>query len=421
MLGLLPIALYLVALFVAPQLWWPAVLGWRVDLLIYPFWFAVLLARGRLLRLVQFSAQDWFFVAMLAWILLSSAANGTMDRGVPILALYAKWFLLYRMTAASIDSAATLKRAGWLVMLVASIIAVEAVQHLWSEDGRGWAGQTYSWIDESAQSVGVEHRTRWVGIFDGPGVFCVMFTVALPFALQYLAPAFTLLQRITVVGTFVPLLGMAIFSTGSRGGFLTTIGIFGFWTLARYRVSLKKLVLACVLAALAFTIGPAYLTSKTDSSGSAQHRVDMWADGIEMVRFNPVFGIGKGNFATYTGRLIAHNSAVEVMGETGLVGLFVWLGIAYVGFKNLVVRHAQAQDARERELLVGVGLSLVGYLISSQFVTLEFETFYFVLALAASVRSWSEPRPAFGARDAAILGGITATYFVLIKAFVMMY
>jgi O-antigen ligase len=420
MLSLLPIVFYLVALFVAPQLWYSAVVGWRVDLFIYPLWFLVLLARGRLVRLALFSAQDWFFVAMLAWILLSSVANGTTDRGLPILGLYTKWFLLYRMTAASVDSPNTLRRVGWLVLVIASVVAVEAIQHLSSGDGRGWAGQSFSWVDESAQSVGVEHRTRWVGIFDGPGVFCVMFTVALPFALQYLSPAFPVLQRVAVVGLFVPLLGMAIFSTGSRGGFLTTIGIFAFWGLARYRISLTKLVLACVLAALAFTVGPAYLTSTTDSSGSAQHRVDMWAEGIEMIQDNPVFGIGKGNFVRYTGRLIAHNSAIEVMGETGLVGLFAWFGITYSGFRNLVRRYQEA-ESRERELLLAIGLCLIGYLISAQFVTLEMETLYFVLALTTSVRSWTREPPVFGPRDAGIMSVTLAGYVVLVKAFVMKY
>jgi hypothetical protein len=51
---------------------------------------------------------------------------------------------------------------------------------MYSSDGTGWAGQPFGWIDESAAQIGLDARIKWVGIFDGPGVFCTVFTVALP-------------------------------------------------------------------------------------------------------------------------------------------------------------------------------------------------------------------------------------------------
>ncbi len=421
LIGILPIGLFLIALFVAPQLWVSAVKGWPVDYMIYPFWLLVLMLLGRIGEVFKFRAQDWFFVGMLVWMALGSVIKPPAARIDVILIDYAKWFFLYRMTAASIESPERLRLVGWVILLVAGLIGVQAIQHLASGDGLGWAGQTHAWINESAKEIGIQNRTRWVGIFDGPGVFCVMFTVALPFATQFLAAAYAAPTRMIALGVLLPLLGMAIFSTGSRGGYLTAIAILGFWVLSRFKVSFGKLVVTAIVAAAGMMLGPAYLTSAKDSNKSAQNRVEMWAEGIEMVQQNPALGIGKGRFVSYTGKLIAHNSGIEVMGETGFVGLLLWFGITYVGMKNLIRRYAEAQDPRERELLIALGLSLIGYHVSALFVTLEYETLYFILGLTAGVRNWVQTPVSYTRRDLKIMLMIAAGFFVFIKLFVRAY
>ena len=421
MMALLPVWLYLSILYIEPQLWIEPMVGLPVDYAIYPLWLLVVALRGRLSDVFRFRSQDWFFIGMIAWILVSVVFNPPPSNFPEIFENYLKWFLLYRLTAAGVDSPDLLQQVAWVTLILAAVIAVETIQHLASADGTGWAGQPLAWVDASAAAIGVERRTRWVGIFDGPGVFCVMFTVALPFAMQFLSTAYALTTRLLALLFFLPLIGAGIFSTGSRGGFLTAIAIVGFWILSRFRLSFGKVVLACAIAAAGVMLGPTYLTSTKDSSNSAQHRVDMWVEGIEMVQQSPAVGIGKGNFVKYTGLLIAHNSAIEIMGETGLIGLFMWFGITYAGFKNLIRRHAETDDPRERELLIALGLSLIGYLVSSLFVTLEYETLYFVLGLTAAVRNWAKFDIVLEAADFKIIATIIVAYFVFVKGFAMMY
>lgn len=421
LIGVLPIGLFLVALFVAPQLWVTAVKNWPVDYLIYPFWLLVLMLRGRATEVFRFRAQDWFFIGMLVWIALGSAIKTPSARFDVILIDYLKWFFLYRMTAASVESPQRLRLVGWVILCTASVIGIQAIQHLGSSDGLGWAGQSHAWIDDSAKDIGIQNRTRWVGIFDGPGVFCVMFTVALPFATQFLAAAYAMPTRLIAVGVLLPLLGMAIFSTGSRGGYLTAIAIVGFWVLSRFKISFSKIVMTATVAAAGMMLGPAYLTSTKDSNKSAQNRVEMWAEGIEMVQLNPALGIGKGKFVSYTGKLIAHNSGIEVMGETGFVGLLLWFGITYVGMKNLIRRYAESEDPRERELLIALGLCVIGYHVSALFVTLEYETLYFILGLTAGVRNWAQTGVTYTGRDLKTMLLIAAGFFLFIKLFVMAY
>jgi O-antigen ligase len=418
---MLPVWIYLSALFIAPQLWLEPFLGMRVDFFIYPLWLLWLALRGRAGLVFSFHAQDWFFAGFIAWMALGVVVNPAPEAAGTILQNYVKWLLMYRLTAASIDSPDALRRVVVAILVVSGVVAVEAAQHLSSASGLGWAGQTFAWVDPSAASVGVTNRTRWVGIFDGPGVFCVMFTVALPFALQYIAPAYGMTMRALAALALLPLFGYAIFTTGSRGGFLTAIAVMGFWVMSRFRITLRRVVLAGVIVTAGMMLGPSYLTSTTDSNKSAQHRVDMWYEGIEMVQGNPLFGIGRGNFAEYTGRLIAHNSGIEIMGETGLAGLFLWFGIIYLGFRNLANRVRETADPRERELLMGLGLALIGYIVSSLFVTLEYETLYLLLGMTAGVRNFTTQFAPLRKRDAKIMATVVLAFFVAMKLFVMSY
>jgi O-antigen ligase len=421
LIRLLPIWLYLAALFIAPQLWVRSMLNWPVDFFIYPFWLFVLLVRGKLGRFFQIGVPDKFFLGLIVWMVLSWVTNGPPAAAPLILINYVKWFVLYRLVVASIDSSAALRHVGIVIIVLAGTIAIQAAQHLNSITGIGWAGQSFGWVDPSAESIGLDARTRWVGIFDGPGVFCVMFTIALPFVLQYFSKAYPFWKRFFAAALLAPLFGYAIYSTGSRGGILATLAVCGCWVISRYRISFDKLVWIAVGGAVFMVLGPAYLTSATDSNKSAQHRVDMWVEGIEMVQQNPVFGIGKGKFGSYTGKLIAHNSGIENMGEMGMPGLFLWIGLIYFGMKCLVARYIESQDGRERELLTALGICVIGYLVSSLFVTLEYETWYFILALTAAVGNWTSTPTTIDRRDLINIGATAIGFFALIKAFVMVY
>jgi O-antigen ligase len=414
------ILIYLVLLFIAPQLWIEPFVGVRVDLYLYPAWIGWIAVSGRAKELFNLGPQDKFLAFMLVWIVVTMAVNGFQPKSSDIIQNYVKWFVLYRLTVVSLPTLAHVRRAFLLVLFFALILAVEGIQHMHSPAGTGWAGQGFAWVDEAAAKAGVAGRTRWINIFDGPGVFCVVYTMALPFAMQYLGKPFGVGKRVVGALLLAPLL-LATFYTGSRGGFLATVGVFGLYLMLKFRISLTRMVLIGGVLLGALVLAPSYLTSTRDSQGSAQHRIEMWAEGIEMVQQNPLFGIGKGNFLRYTGKLIAHNSAIEIMGETGIPGLFLWLGIIYMAFKNLYAAHRETEDPVLRSSVAALGLSIAGYLLSSMFVTLEYETFYFLLGFAAAVGNSLSVRPSFTEQDLRRMGAIMATFFVAVKGFVMLY
>lgn len=110
-----------------------------------------------------------------------------------------------------------------------------------------------------------------------------------------------------------------------------------------------------------------------------------------MMKHDPILGIGRGNFRSYTSKLIAHNSAIEIGGETGIVGLTLWYTLIYISFKAPLLLWKEPAFISDSNVGFGLILALVGYIVSAMFVTLEYETFYFLLALCAAL---SRQRPA---------------------------
>lgn len=415
------IPLYLCLLFIAPQLWIEPFVGLRVDFILYPAWLLWIIVTGRGRELIPSRPQDWFFLGFIGWIAICVLVNPPIHPNAGgALVDYVKWFVLYRLVIVTLPTLRGVFFGLLMLLFFGMVLAVEGIQHMHSEDGLGWAGQPFGWMDDQAAAAGVAGRTQWINIFDGPGVFCVAYTIALPVALQLSMRPFNPVVRLASAGMVLALL-LATYYTGSRGGFLATVGIIGLFVLIRLKISLPRMIAAGAVMLLALVMAPGHLTQTTDSHRSAQHRVSMWGEGVEMVQFNPVFGIGKSNFQRYTSRLIAHNSGVEIMGENGFPGLILWLGMLYMAFRNIFAARGGTEDPYARSLLTALALSIAGYLLSSLFVTLEYETQYFMLALAAAAGRHAPSPPTFVRRDLLLVLGIAALFFLVTKATVMIY
>jgi O-antigen ligase len=413
------IFIYLTTLFIAPQLWIEPFVDVRVDFFVYPLWLlAIFFAKDK--NPLTLTSQDKFFLLMLLWMVLSTAANGFHERSMEILVNYSKWFVLYKLVSMTVTSADRLRAVALMLVFFAIVLAVQGIEHKTSESGLGWAGQTLGWIDPEAAAAGEPGRTRWVNIFDGPGVFCVVYTIALPFVMQYLAAPFGFGTRLMGMG-LLSLLLVAIYFTGSRGGFLTTLVLFALFVAVRYKVSLVKIAFVGTVISLAFMLAPSYITTLDDPSKSSKRRVEMWIEGVEMVQHNPLLGVGKGNFIKYSGRLVAHNSSIEIMGETGLPGLFFWVGLIYLSLKNLLFYIRESENERAKAYAIALGLSVLGYIASSMFVTLEYETLYFLLGLCAAMGFRLKQPTLFTERDFWVVSTMTVSWAIFVKAFVMLY
>jgi len=358
---------------------------------------------------------------MVLWILISIGANDSNAHTSQIIVNYIKWFLLYRLVALTISTPNGLPSAIGRLVFFGYIIVVEAIYHKYfSETGLGWAGQPLGWVDQSVIEAGGTGRTKWINIFDGPGVFCVLFTLILPFFFVNLNLKSSKFKKLLALMFLVPLL-LAIWTTGSRGGFLATLAIFGAYFLYLSNISFSTIIKVSILGTVIFMMAPSHLTQMKDDNRSAQHRVDMWMRGLDMIETNPLFGVGKGNYINYTGRLIAHNSFIEIMSETGSPGILLWVALLYFSFKTIRAYVKIENDPKKINISIALAISLIGYLASSFFVTLEYETLYFMLGLTRSLSEKKSLDVNFTSRDALFILGIYIGMYLLLKVFVNIY
>jgi O-antigen ligase len=415
------IAFFLVCLIIAPQLWIPGVMGLPTDFIGYPLLLIAAVLSGRLVKVMRFGIHEWFMFGFVAWTVISALFNGFGENSIPFLIFYFKALVLFKLVTALLEG--DFKRVRGFVRILTVLIVilgVEVMFHRFSADGRGWAGQTFSWIDPEVLAAGGKGRARWIGIFDGPGVFCVLFTIVLPFVLVQLGKNYPTRTRV-YAALVMALILVATYFIGSRGGMVATLAIVGIYFLVKSKLSFRAMVACGALGGAVLMFAPSHLTTVRDSQNSTQYRVEMWAEGLEMMKQNPLFGIGRGNFKAYTAKLIAHNSAVEIGGETGVVGLFLYIGLIYFCVKSALHARRHFTEPRDKDFALAAALALLGYVISMMFVTLEYETFYLLLAMCAALgRCVPEPIEATK-RDFKVIGISTLAFLIFVQIFVIAF
>ena len=415
------IAFFLVCLIIAPQLWIPPFVGLPTDYFAYPLLLLAAALGGRTTQALRFGTHEVLFFAFLAWTIISAVFNGFTEASVAYVVFYFKAFVLFKLVLALMEGdLARVRSFVRILSLLMIILGFEVLSHRFSDSGRGWAGQTFSWIDPSVIEAGGKGRARWIGIFDGPGVFCVLFTIVLPFALVRTGKGYSTLARVYAV-LVLALMLVATFFIGSRGGMVATLAIFGFYFLIKSKLSLRAMIACGALGMLVLMFAPSHLTTVRDSQNSTQYRVEMWAEGLEMMKHNPLFGIGRGNFKAYTSKLIAHNSFVEIGGETGIAGLLIYVALVYFCLKSLLHARANFPEPHNRDFALAAMLALLGYVISAMFVTLEYETFYLLLAMCAALGRCVPQPLELTRRDLKIVGITVAVFLVVMQIFVIGY
>ena len=165
--------------------------------------------------------------------------------------------------------------------------------------------------------------------------------------------------------------------------------IFLLLALNSRRKLLSFLVIA-ILAGLFITYMPDYLQDRIETTGlelqeenpasSTYRRLLLSKAGLMMLRDNPIMGVGVGNFYWSVRNYVpasagfAHNMYVEVAAETGLVGIFLFMGMIFFTLKDLrkIIKNA---SPHLKSYGLGLYVGLMGFLVSAIFLHAEYEKF----------------------------------------------
>src|SRR5262249_3890747 len=131
-------------------------------------------------------------------------------------------------------------------------------------------------------------------------------------------------------------------------------------------------IAATVLLALLVALGPSRMANLDASESSAQDRVQSWAEGLQMLKTHPLFGVGFGRYTEFN-QLVAHNSFVHTLGELGLLGAFFFVGMGYWFFHSTSGSRAVDGNAWGQDLWQsGVALGVCAMFLSRQYNVLLF-------------------------------------------------
>lgn len=226
------------------------------------------------------------------------------------------------------------------------------------------------------------YRLRSLGFLNDPNDFAQVMVMVLPLLWWSHVPG-RWLRNLLVIAAPAAMLGYAIYLTHSRGALL---GVAALGLLVAHRVAgtFKTGILVLMAAA---TMGIVSVGGRevSTSEESAAQRIEAWYAGWTMLKAEPLFGVGYGNFLDYH-YLTAHNSFVLCFSELGLFGYFAWLGLIVLTFAGLnrAVRLAP-QEAPERRLAVMLRAALLSYMACAWFLSRTYQPgLYVVLALCIS-------------------------------------
>lgn len=270
-------------------------------------------------------------------------------------------------------------------------------------------------------------RLRALGLLNDPNDLAQTLVAALP--LVFLA-----WRRRRLFGNalfvLLPAAAMlwAVVLTRSRGGLVALAALLWFafarragprWSRTLRRAGFAGLFLSLVLF---FRLGGA--------DESAMGRLEAWSEGLQMLKYSPLWGVGFGSFADVND-LVAHNSFVHCYGELGLIGYFAWLGAILATFwylERISLTEGGPEGSTELARWArALSLSLIAFLAGALFLSRTYSVSLFLLvglgtALAGVAIETSEqpesyafPLPGFIVRTGIlVVVSIVLTYVVVV-------
>ena len=251
--------------------------------------------------------------------------------------------------------------------------------------------------------------SRYSGMFLNPNDFALCFMILLPFVIYFFLHTRNFLSKV-LLSTYSVIYIYCIFLTSSRGAFIS-----GSIMLAAMILKSKNRVIGFICGILAaillFNFMPENFKERiqTISTASTQDansisRVDAWKAGFSMMR-SKLFGVGLGNFGegffiyrpasavdVVGKRRAAHNFFIQIGGEIGVFGLFVFISLILSSLKSLVRvnKYLRNKECTEKDTFImlsnSVYVSLISFCAAAMFLSQAYNwIFYYLIAFSVVV------------------------------------
>jgi O-antigen ligase len=257
-------------------------------------------------------------------------------------------------------------------------------------------------IAVSAVVLGAEQHGRLSlpgGVLENPNDLAVMLLMGLPFVLLAVRdPLRSRTRRFFALLWVAPIL-FVMFRTGSRGAFLALLAMV---LVVLRRASLLSKATLLTLAGAFILLAPWLLpetilgrygalfgrddtadyAGKGRAEGSREERIALLRESIRLTMQFPIFGVGPGQFPTYTGERAGeredvrgwrqtHNTYTQISSEAGLPALLLYCGALAFCLRRTAAIHRAARGeprwAQLASMAFCLRLALVGFAVAALF------------------------------------------------------
>ena len=221
-------------------------------------------------------------------------------------------------------------------------------------------------------------RSRWVGVYADPNHMAMDVGLVVPLALALIARVQTPLWLRICSALSAGLAVVAIVLSHSRGGFLGLAIACAIWALREKR-KLQAMVLGLFLVVGLAVFAPETFWRRTETvtsfqeDASAMGRVYAWEVTAGISKAQPMLGVGAGAFRfawplyappEAQRAYVAHNVFLDVIGELGLIGLFLFLIFVSSSWAGALKASRHAEYGW---LCRAISASIAGYLVCDLF------------------------------------------------------
>jgi len=306
------------------------------------------------------SIQTYLLVGFTIAIALSQVAHGWLGGVVESWRMFLPSAAVFFFIVVNVTTIRRLKIAALAAAASCLAVTVEALCGYYA----GFHGEMFvlqTNISSPQDDVIVQlTRIRGAGFLSDPNDLAQILLIALPLA-------FIAWRRGRIVTNFfvvvVPasLLLWTIYLTHSRGGLLALAAVALMAVRKKLGTSASTALTAVFILgmlALDFTGG------RGISAADGADRLEAWANGLEMFKSAPLFGIGFNGF-TDLYEITAHNSFVLCLAELGLLGSTLWVAMLVTTTMGLNRIVAVQKKRRSMKLFELLPLFEVGYFHSA--------------------------------------------------------
>jgi putative inorganic carbon (HCO3(-)) transporter len=239
------------------------------------------------------------------------------------------------------------------------------------------------------------------GMFANPNDMALYLVTVTPIAVALLFSSRGLLKRLLFLCCTLLVIGGNMV-TYSRGGFLGLLAVVFVlaWKIGRRNRFLISIVLLVGGAAFVVLAPGGYgrrllsiFLPNLDAVGSSTARKELLIRSLLVAARHPFFGIGMGNFHIVgIKEHVSHNAYTQVASELGVLALIFYVLFMVNPIKRLMAiekatfEHVKGEST-SYYLAVGLQASLIGYMVSSFFVSVAYLWYvYYLVGFAVALR-----------------------------------